>query len=256
MPVVPSQRRDDFEREKVQSRPVPAPRGMAEGRIGEFKPQIQVDTSRPSSSAGPASAGSAAGPVRVSPTARGQTQYHPYRRTSHNEAGKSRRDAVEQHVRFVGQGQPQGSMSAPSAPSRISSLGSAVGSLRCALQSSFKLCEPSVNITVTSSLLSSPAGALGRSITPQQDQRRFIIRTDVHYDAEKNVLTAHLELPGLKKRDLSITLSTCVYNRVRQLLIAGRLKPTLPEAGYAIKERKFGEFSRTLAVPYDTKVGT
>ncbi|KIM78218.1 hypothetical protein PILCRDRAFT_75792, partial [Piloderma croceum F 1598] len=83
--------------------------------------------------------------------------------------------------------------------------------------------------------------------------RRFIIRADVHYDADSKLLTVHLELPGLKKRDLSITLSTCVYNRVRQVVIAGRSKPMLPETGYAIRERKFGEFSRTFAVPPETK---
>lgn len=67
-------------------------------------------------------------------------------------------------------------------------------------------------------------------------------------------MTAHLELPGLKQRDLSITLSTCVYNRVRQVVVAGRSKRTLSEAGYAIKERKFGEFRRTFAVPAETQV--
>jgi HSP20 family molecular chaperone IbpA len=104
-------------------------------------------------------------------------------------------------------------------------------------------------------ICSSPLVGAGRTITPQQDSlRRFIIRADVHYDADSKLLTAHLELPGLKKRDLSITLSTCLYNRVRQIVIAGRSKPMLPETGYAIKERKFGEFSRTFAVPPETKV--
>lgn len=84
--------------------------------------------------------------------------------------------------------------------------------------------------------------------------RRFIIRADVHYDADNKLLTVQLELPGLKKRDLSITLSTCVYNRVRQVVIAGRSKPMLPETGYTIRERKFGEFSRTFAVPPETSV--
>lgn len=103
---------------------------------------------------------------------------------------------------------------------------------------------------------SSPLANATRSFTPQQPEpsRRYIIRADVHYDAESKVLTAHLELPGLTKRDLSITLSTCVYNRVRQVVVAGRSKPALSEAGYAIKERKYGEFSRTFAVPPETKV--
>ena len=135
MPIVPSQRREDYELEGVQthSRALPPQRlegRLAEGRAGEFKPRIHVDT-RPTSS-GPGSAGSTTGPVRLSPTARGQAQFHPYRR-SQGDSGRSRRD-TEHHVRFAGQGQPQGSMSAPSAaPSRIAGLGNTIGSLRCAL---------------------------------------------------------------------------------------------------------------------------
>lgn len=84
--------------------------------------------------------------------------------------------------------------------------------------------------------------------------QRFIIRTDVHYDADAKVITAMLEVPGVKKADLSVTLSTCVYNRVKQVTIAGNSKPTFPESGYAVRERKFGDFQRTLAVPPDTTV--
>ena len=91
--------------------------------------------------------------------------------------------------------------------------------------------------------------------TPQQDPtRRYIIRADVHYDGEQRVLTASLELPGLTRRDLSITLSTCLYNRVRQLVVVGRSKRPMPEAGYPIKERRVGEFTRSFCVPPDTKV--
>jgi len=137
VPIVPSQRREEYELERVQthSRALPPQRlegRLAEDRAGEFKPHIHVDTSRPSSSSGPASAGSTSGPVRVSPTARGQAQFHPYRRPQ-SDASRSRRD-TELHVRFAGQGQPQGSMSAPSsAPSRITNLGTTIGSMRCAL---------------------------------------------------------------------------------------------------------------------------
>ena len=220
---------------------------MAEGRV---EPRIHVDTSRPSTSSG-VSAGSGSGPVRVSPTARGQAQFHPYRRPQ-SSAGRSRRD-TEQHVRFVGEGQPQGPMSAPSAPSapsRIVSLGATIGSMRCAYPIVLTYSVPPTYLVASSS----PVASVARSFTPQQDIRRFIIRTDVHYDAETKLLTAHLELPGLKQRDLSITLSTCVYNRVRQVVVAGRSKRTLPEAGYALRERKFGEFSRTFAVPPETRV--
>lgn len=93
---------------------------------GQHKPRIRVDTN-------------AAGPSRASvePAARA---YHPYRRpqTGHSDAsssatgsgsGSRRRDESQSqsHVRFAGQGQPQGSMSAP----RIANLGSSIRSTRC-----------------------------------------------------------------------------------------------------------------------------
>jgi hypothetical protein len=136
VPIVPSQRREDYELERVQTQPSALPQQrlegrLAEGRAREYKTPIHVDTSHPSTSSGPASAGSTSGPVRHSPITRSQAQFHPYRRPQ-GDAGRSRRD-TEHHVRFGGQGQPQGSMSAPSAPSRITSLGTAIGSMRCAL---------------------------------------------------------------------------------------------------------------------------
>lgn len=136
VPIVPSQRLpEEHERERARVLSQQRREGRtAEGRVGasSYKPHIQVDTSL----AGPSSAGaSVTGPVRLSPTTRGQShRYDPYRRPSSG-AGKPRRDRdTEQHVRFnVGQGQPpQGSMSAPSsAPSRIASLGSTIVSTRC-----------------------------------------------------------------------------------------------------------------------------
>lgn len=63
-----------------------------------------------------------------------------------------------------------------------------------------------------------------------------------------------LEVPGVLKSDLSIVLSTCVYNRVKQITISGMCKPVFPETGYAVRERKFGSYARTLVVPAETKV--
>lgn len=67
-------------------------------------------------------------------------------------------------------------------------------------------------------------------------------------------MTVMFELPGLKKTDLRMRLSVCPYSRVRQLTISGRIKPTLSETGFTIKERKFGDFHRTVIVPYGTQV--
>lgn len=48
---------------------------------------------------------------------------------------------------------------------------------------------------------------------------------DTHYDAESHLLTAVLEVPGVKREGLSVRLSTCAYNRVRQITVSGVVLP-------------------------------
>lgn len=73
-----------------------------------------------------------------------------------------------------------------------------------------------------------------------------------------------LELPGVKKSQVRVILSTCYYNRVKQVTVYGRTRPVFPVVGFppeegegpsdlTVRERKFGEFSRTFAVPGETK---
>nr|VWO95779.1 Xyloglucan-specific endo-beta-1,4-glucanase 1 (EC (Glycoside hydrolase family 12 protein XEG1) (GH12 protein XEG1) [Ganoderma boninense] len=83
--------------------------------------------------------------------------------------------------------------------------------------------------------------------------RRYGIRADVHFSTEENVITAMFELPGVKRTDLRITMSVCPFSRVRQVTVAGVSRGTLPVQGHQVRERKFGEFFRTLAVPPETK---
>lgn len=84
--------------------------------------------------------------------------------------------------------------------------------------------------------------------------RRLLIRTDIHYSAETNTVTAMLELPGVKKSSLRLNLHTCPYSRVRQISVSGKAVPVFSEEGFTVRERKFGEFMRTLVVPPETKV--
>ncbi|PIL27719.1 hypothetical protein GSI_10872 [Ganoderma sinense ZZ0214-1] len=83
--------------------------------------------------------------------------------------------------------------------------------------------------------------------------KRYGIRADVHFSTEENVITAMFELPGVKRTDLRITMSVCPFSRVRQVTVAGVSRGTLPVQGHQVRERKFGEFFRTLAVPPETK---
>ena len=92
------------------------------------------------------------------------------------------------------------------------------------------------------------------SLQPAVVERNYAIRADVFYDKDANLMKAMLELPGLKKSDLKITLSRCPYTCVKQLTVSGKSKPVFPDAGLAVKERRFGKFYRTMAVPNDTTV--
>ncbi|KAH7882319.1 hypothetical protein F5I97DRAFT_1817258 [Phlebopus sp. FC_14] len=209
-----------------------------------MRPHIHVDTTRHvhvGASASPPSAGGAyhgtTGPVRshVSPShtdARMVT--HPYRRpqsAARTGALRSRRELEESHSVRYSSRQPSGSSLSMPAPTR-------------------RPTHHSGTTSATSSLVS-PAHAV--SLLPSSSPK-FIIRTDIHYNPETSVLTAMLELPGLKKSDLSIVLSTCYYNRVKQVVVTGRNRPVFSDNGYAVKERKFGEFTRTLVVAHETKV--
>jgi HSP20 family molecular chaperone IbpA len=112
----------------------------------------------------------------------------------------------------------------------------------------------------TSAATSPQAGPAAGEAAPTSrstwSQRRFVIRTDLHFDEAGGQMTALLELPGVKKADLTLTLSTCPYTRARQLTVAGRCLPAWDEGarGWAVRERKYGHFSRMIAVPPDTRV--
>lgn len=92
------------------------------------------------------------------------------------------------------------------------------------------------------------------SLQPAVVERNYAIRADVFFDKDANLMKAMLELPGLKKGDLKITLSRCPYTCLKQLTVSGKSKPVFPDVGLAVKERRFGRFYRTMAVPSDTTV--
>lgn len=72
----------------------------------------------------------------------------------------------------------------------------------------------------------------------------------MHEDSEKNTVTATFELPGLKKEDINIDVHD------GRLTISGETKISeeREEDGYAIRERRYGKFSRTLRLPEGIKV--
>ncbi|KAJ7164199.1 hypothetical protein C8R46DRAFT_901748 [Mycena filopes] len=125
----------------------------------------------------------------------------------------------------------------------------------------------------TSPLATPLEGAFTPSFIQQQQQApppaktptpRYTIRTDTQYDPTTRVLTALLELPGMKRRDLRITLATTPFNRVRQVTVSGTsrppsfaptssLTPSTSTLGPVLRERRYGAFTRSFPVPAETK---
>ncbi|KAG6332270.1 hypothetical protein ID866_6819 [Astraeus odoratus] len=248
VPVVPSQEHArQHEREEFHPHHLPPTPGPSMRHPEHMRPKIHVDTvqmhvgTSVSPPSGPPSAGAVyqgTGPIRAraSPShVDARSAAHPYRRPQSAGTGalRSRREHEEtqQSVRPQVPRQALASnMPAPAAPP------------------SSRLPPYSGTASAATSLVS-PAHAVS---LPRENQR-FIIRTDVHYDSDMRLLTAMLELPGLTKSDLSIVLSTCYYNGVKQVVVSGRSRPVFSGSGYAVRERKFGEFTRTLVVSHDTK---
>ena len=73
---------------------------------------------------------------------------------------------------------------------------------------------------------------------------------DVHEDKEKNVVTAFFELPGLKKEDVSID----VQNDVLTVSGESKISEERDENGYAVRERRYGKFSRSIPLPKGVNV--
>lgn len=73
---------------------------------------------------------------------------------------------------------------------------------------------------------------------------------DLHEDREKNLVTAHFEFPGVSKDEVQIEVH---QNR---LTVSAEVKQSsdVDENGYAVRERRYGKFSRTLQLPEGVKV--
>lgn len=75
-------------------------------------------------------------------------------------------------------------------------------------------------------------------------------RMDIHEDAKSNTITATFELPGLKKEDVSID----IHNNLLTISGESKISSEHEEGGYAVRERRFGKFSRSIPLPEGVKV--
>ena len=73
---------------------------------------------------------------------------------------------------------------------------------------------------------------------------------DLHENSEKNSVTAAFEFPGLSKEDVQVDVNN------GRLTVSAETKKDLEkdEHGYAVKERQYGKFLRTLQLPQGVKV--
>ncbi|KAF9454580.1 small heat shock protein [Macrolepiota fuliginosa MF-IS2] len=74
-------------------------------------------------------------------------------------------------------------------------------------------------------------------------------RMDLHEDSKNNTVSATFELPGLKKEDVNIDVQD------GRLTVQGESKMSdeYEQNGWAVRERRFGKFSRTLQLPQGVK---
>lgn len=73
---------------------------------------------------------------------------------------------------------------------------------------------------------------------------------DLHEDTEKNTVTATFELPGISKENVNID----VHNGRLVITAESKISSEHDESGYAVRERRYGKFSRTVQLPQGVKV--
>jgi HSP20 family protein len=73
---------------------------------------------------------------------------------------------------------------------------------------------------------------------------------DLHENAGTNTVTATFELPGIRKEDVQIETHP---GRLR-VSADSKISEEHDKDGYAIRERRYGSYSRTLQLPQGVKV--
>jgi hypothetical protein len=110
-----------------------------------------------------------------------------------------------------------------------------------------------------------------QSMTPGSDVR-LGIRTDRHYDPVTRIWEAVLELPGVKKSDVHVTLELSTFNHMKEVKVRAEIKPVLPfvyflpqaAPGYSsssanslpmsVRERKYGVYYRAFSFGPELRV--
>ncbi|KAF8906744.1 hypothetical protein CPB84DRAFT_1675319, partial [Gymnopilus junonius] len=79
------------------------------------------------------------------------------------------------------------------------------------------------------------------------------IPADLQYSRDTHILTASLELPGVKRDRLRITLGTAYFNKVRYVCVIAESTPSVNRiVNPNLRERRFGLMRRVIQVPETT----
>jgi len=93
----------------------------------------------------------------------------------------------------------------------------------------------------------------GRSGSQVQRRRDaptvFRPRLDVHENKDANSVTATFEVPGLNKDDVNID----VHNNTLTVSGESKVDETRNQDGYAVRERHYGKFSRSIPLAQGVK---
>jgi HSP20 family protein len=73
---------------------------------------------------------------------------------------------------------------------------------------------------------------------------------DLHENADSNIATATIEFTGLKREDINIL----VQNGSMTISAENKVSSKHEESGYAVRERQYGKWSRTLQVPQSVQL--
>ncbi|KAF9267704.1 hypothetical protein L218DRAFT_1073809 [Marasmius fiardii PR-910] len=299
----------------AQPSPVETPPALLHRHSHEVPEATTSTYSRQTTSTHPPSSQASTGhaPLRRSPSARSKNRTNPYPRPQ--STGQITTGPALTRVHRVGERESsavrfappplistsissssEGPSTAPiSAPGRIVSFGSTSSTTSPHVPTTmlppntptFTTTAPGMQ-QVQRQRHQAPASAQETSLKP----RRYIIRADIQYDPRTHVLTASMELPGVNKSNVTVTLSTCLMNRIKQVIVLAHARPVFPpslsaggaaagssmageamdgsrapvssaDAGgrneetsqqYQVRERRYGEFSRTFVVPAETKL--
>ncbi|KAG7444732.1 HSP20-like chaperone [Guyanagaster necrorhizus] len=86
---------------------------------------------------------------------------------------------------------------------------------------------------------------VGCLVTGHSLYAHYLVRMDLHEDPSTNTVTATFEFPGLSKDEISID----VHDGRLTVSAESKISEEHEKDGYAVRERRYGKFARTLQLP-------